>query len=942
TDNGWTLSTPPQDTELSRPDFTQLDASELGITDLTGLEACTSLEELNLALNQISDLTPLSGLTALTWLDLGLGMSLFEGGEAFDPFQTGNLLSDISPLAGLANLEYLSLLGNNALTSIAPVATMASLSELSLGPSPIADFSPLVSRAATLTAVVTVSCNVQDSDIAIFNTLTNLEGLGFIAESSLTDISGLTAINPSIGFALLFAPGVTDVSVVSNYTNLFRQLVIAGTGITALPDLSGLSGVQQLVIFQNAQLSDISGIAGMTGVQFMLANQCQIGDISALQGLTNIEAVDLGSNQITDIQALVDNPGLGGDDYVDIRNNPLSQDAACNQLPALRAKFNDPAGHVASNAVCGDTYTLTINVVGTGTTWPEPGTYPYAQGETAGISAQTIPNSGYAFSHWEGNASGTNPNVQVVMDSDKTVTAVFVTPGDYALTIIKTGPGAANGRIEPLPGVHAVLANRTVELHAVTYPGAYWGGWSGDLTGYSLSTQVFVDSDKTVTGTFASSGYTLTTAVNGNGNLNLWPGSYNLAAGAMVTLQAWGNPGWQFDHWEGDVPPGSENDNPLDVAMDQNRSLTAVFVEGGRVLTISVGGSGSGTTNPAPGTYNYMEGSPACITAIPAPGSAFAGWTGDLGGAPSNQFTICVMMDQDRSITALFEPADWDLTIQLSGNGATFPNPGTYGYVDGIQADVNANLLDGGDAFDHWTGDLPPANDPQNMFQQFIMDQDRTVTAEFVPGDWTLTVSRAGAGAGSTWPNPGAYAYLDGRPAWVSANSEPGGYFAGWTGDASGYNPQLQLTMDADKSVTANFATSGYTLNLSSTGPGFISPSTGSYQLATGAVVTLEAVPFGGAVFDGWTGDIGGADPMDNPIDVTMDQNRAITATFMTEPRVLTIIIEGTGTTDPAGSAAPGTEHIYADGQTAFVQSFYGTDGWAFSHWSGDLGDAGS
>ncbi len=47
-----------------------LEASQLGIADLSGMEYMSSLSWVNLAFNQISDLIPLTGLTALSWLDL--------------------------------------------------------------------------------------------------------------------------------------------------------------------------------------------------------------------------------------------------------------------------------------------------------------------------------------------------------------------------------------------------------------------------------------------------------------------------------------------------------------------------------------------------------------------------------------------------------------------------------------------------------------------------------------------------------------------------------------------------------------------------------------------------------------------------------------------------------------------------------------------------------
>ena len=72
--------------------LTFLDASDLGIKDLTGLEHAANLSALYLFDNNISDVSPLAGLTQLTELDLW-----------------DNNISDISALIGLTQLGLLSL-----------------------------------------------------------------------------------------------------------------------------------------------------------------------------------------------------------------------------------------------------------------------------------------------------------------------------------------------------------------------------------------------------------------------------------------------------------------------------------------------------------------------------------------------------------------------------------------------------------------------------------------------------------------------------------------------------------------------------------------------------------------------------------------------------------------------------------------------------------------
>lgn len=68
-------------------------------------------------------------------------------------------------------------------------------------------------------------------------------------------------------------------------------------------------------------------------------------------------------------------------------------------------------------------------------------------------------------------------------------------------------------------------------------------------------------------------------------------------------------------------------------------------------------------------------------------------------------------MDQDRTITAHFVEADGvDLTLQATGNGTTNPEPGVYGYINGVQAGFSAQLLEGGDALTTGPEILKPGN----------------------------------------------------------------------------------------------------------------------------------------------------------------------------------------------------------------------------------------
>jgi uncharacterized repeat protein (TIGR02543 family) len=96
--------------------------------------------------------------------------------------------------------------------------------------------------------------------------------------------------------------------------------------------------------------------------------------------------------------------------------------------------------------------TLTIQTSAGGTTEPSPGTYQHDEGSK--INLRAIPNDGYRFANWTGDASGEAASIIVTMDLSRTVKANFAfvpvpkPPLDPALT---TGLDASQtGKINTL------------------------------------------------------------------------------------------------------------------------------------------------------------------------------------------------------------------------------------------------------------------------------------------------------------------------------------------------------------------------------------------------------------------------------------------------------------------------------------------------------------
>ena len=84
--------------------------------------------------------------------------------------------------------------------------------------------------------------------------------------------------------------------------------------------------------------------------------------------------------------------------------------------------------------------------------------------------------------------------------------------------------------------------------------------------------------------------------------------------------------------------------------------------------------------------------------------------------------------------------------------------------------------------------------------------------------------------------------------------------------------------MDSDKAVTATFTQLSYTLTISVVGSGTTDPAAGVHSYLSGTVVGLEAFLDSGWEFTAWSGDIS---TTDNPTTITMDSNKAVTATFI-------------------------------------------------------------
>jgi len=70
--------------------------------------------------------------------------------------------------------------------------------------------------------------------------------------------------------------------------------------------------------------------------------------------------------------------------------------------------------------------------------------------------------------------------------------------------------------------------------------------------------------------------YTLAIDIEGNGDTSPNEGVHTYDEGAVVHVEADPDPGWEFDHWAG---ASNSTSDSVDITMDEDKSLTAQFVE---------------------------------------------------------------------------------------------------------------------------------------------------------------------------------------------------------------------------------------------------------------------------------------------------------------------------------------------------------------------------
>ncbi len=425
---------------------------------------------------------------------------------------------------------------------------------------------------------------------------------------------------------------------------------------------------------------------------------------------------------------------------------------------------------VTLEIVLAPTVTVTVETrgSGTGTVSSSPpgiecGSVCSAQFEAGReIALTATAATGSAFGGWSGDCSGT---ADCRLNGNGTVAATFnVAVSTERLTIVKDGSGT--GTVTSNPSGIACGGTCSAEfptgdnvtLVAAPTGGSTFTGWSGGGCSGTGGCVVTMTGAVTVRASFAAppdfATLTVTKAGAGGGAISSAPSgidgctgtcSAGFVSGSQVTLTATPSGGATFAGWSG----ACGGTGGCVVTMNGAQSVTATFdpppVTTATLALVKTGG-GAGTVTSSPGgldcgptcSATFPVGSQVTLTANPAGGSTFAGWSGGGCGGTGNCTTT---MAGDQTVVAQFDAAPdlVRLTVDKSGpgDGVVQSDPGgidcggtcNAGFPRGTTVTLRATPFEGSN-FDEWRDGCEGGE-----LCTLVLNGDRRVEARFRRND---------------------------------------------------------------------------------------------------------------------------------------------------------------------------------------------------------------
>jgi uncharacterized repeat protein (TIGR02543 family) len=673
-------------------------------------------------------------------------------------------------------------------------------------------------------------------------------------------------------------------------------------------------------------------------------------------------------------------------------SKPYGSTMTLTAVPAAGSAFTGWSGACSGGGTCTVTvdgaksvgavftrtsWTLGVTKSGSGTVASDPAGIHCGSVCSAPMAVDAVvtltatPAAGYYLASWAGACTGSASTCTVTMSAARTVTASFAQI-THALTVAPDGDGVGSVTSSPAGITCGTACTKTyvqgtaVTLTARASTGSVFTGWTGACSGSAATCTVSMSQARSVGATFIRTHWSLATPKAGTGTGTVASSPAAIACGAAcsalvavnasVTLTPTAAAESAFAGWSG----ACTGTDPCTLTMDAAKTATATFTRTHWTLTTARTGTGSGAVSSGDGridcgatcSRSLPVGTSVTLTATPATGSRFAGWSGACTGTAS---TCTVAMTAVRSVTASFALLSYGVTVTRDGTGAGTVTSNPTGISCGTTCSVSRTFGSSltltaapaaGSVFAGWTGACSGTGTCTLAVTQAL-----AVGATFTRTHWSLGVTRAGTGTGTVASDPAGIACGStcsqlrpvGEELVLTATPSAEAAFTGWSGACTGTSP-CTLTMDAAKTATATFTRTHWLLTATraGTGSGTVSAdavgldcgSTCSRPAPVGSSVTLTATPAAHSRFTGWTGSCTGTA---TTCTVAMTAARSVTATFQPITYLMTVTKTGSGTvtSGPTGLSCGTTCAKNFNSGTAVTLTATPATGWRFTGWGG-------
>ena len=275
-------------------------------------------------------------------------------------------------------------------------------------------------------------------------------------------------------------------------------------------------------------------------------------------------------------------------------------------------------------------------------------------------------------------------------------------------------------------------AGELVTLIATANSGYVFSGWSNGSIKNPLLISVF--SNQTIEAIFEEVKYSLLINTLGEGIVSetLVSSGRNsdYTKGSIVKLTAEPSQEWVFSRWTGDY---NGTENPIEINMTEEKTLTAIFEKVTYSLSIETQGEGSVSEAliSAGKLTDYNSGSVVKLTALPSSGWIFSNWSGDYEGTEN---PVEIDITEEKNILAVFIEGDqeiqYNLSISTQGEGSVseelIESSKITDYALGSLVRLTAYPSEGW-TFSKWIGDYEGFESPVEI----SISESKNITAVF-------------------------------------------------------------------------------------------------------------------------------------------------------------------------------------------------------------------